>query len=111
MKAARLLAGAAVLALAACGASVDQGEVTDKYYEEAHTYYVTECLMVPTSNGGTRCQPYTAQRYEPEHYVITLTNCDLRESSADDCPSERHYVDPGTYERTQVGDQLDLSED
>lgn len=103
----RLLAGAALLALAACGPDVNSGEVTDKYYEEAYTWYLSQCMPVGQNACGTTIM---VPQYEPEHYVITLTNCDLRESSADECPSERHYVDPGTYADAELGDQLDLGE-
>lgn len=94
---------AGTLLLTGCGASVSSGTVVDKRYEDAYTWYTTQCLPTANNACGSSMQ---VPHYEPEHWVLTLENCELRKDSSDDCPRGDVYVDPRTYDEVQLGDDF-----
>ena len=104
---AALLATGAILA--GCGTSVTEGRVADKYYSAPYTYYVTMCFGYDSKGLCTIWMPVPFE--EPEHWVITLENCDLKESGDDTCPSERWYVDQATYDSLDLGEFYDAEPD
>lgn len=91
MKSWKELAGAVALLACLGGCGPEHGRVTNKEYHEAYTWLMCQPM------GNNACG-YFLPVEEPEHYELEIVDEKGDEGSI--------YVDPATYERTQIGDRV-----
>jgi hypothetical protein len=88
-----------LVTLSACGHSIHEGEIIEKYYEPPRTYMYTTIMMA-----GKMAIPQTHTGYDDEDWVIVVKGVKDK-----DTITEKFYIDEGNWKCMSVGNTFNDS--